>query len=254
MSDIGNTLQSKMGPFPVWVWGVLLGGAFVAFYWFSNRGSVTTDETTTDTVATPSGDFSTVPVLPSGDGGVQDESTNAEWLMQAVQAVANAGVSSVTAQTALMKYLNGDPLTASETQIVDRALSKVGLPPEGVMGTPQPTTPTTPEASNATTTTINAPTTRKIGQSATIRVTTKWNVQSGHTGQPTGTATFYVDGKKSATVPLINGQAVYIGTPQRGWDSTKDKKWVITARFNPMPGSKAAKSEASPHVITLTTT
>jgi len=257
MEDVGGNLTKKMGPFPVWVWGVLIGGAFVVWYWVSQRDagssavadSVAEGDLTTE--APPSGDFSTVPVMPPSDG-VVDEATNLEWSIQAVNALTGTGTSLLAAQSAISKYLNSETLSSAERTIIDRILTKIGPPPEGVY-TPTPP-PAEAEPTNATTTTLTAPTTRKFGQAASIRVKTRWVTQTGHVGNPSGTVTFYVDGAKRSAVPLINGEAVYVTVPVKGWDSTADKKWIITARFTPLPGSKAVGSQATPHVITLTTT
>src|SRR3546814_1450584 len=61
--DLGENMGKKMGPFPVWVWGVLIGGAFVVWYWVSQRDAGqsaladSVEDSETGTVPTPSGDF-----------------------------------------------------------------------------------------------------------------------------------------------------------------------------------------------------
>src|SRR5690606_13424835 len=66
------------------------------------------------------------------------ERTNGQWLVLAVKAAVDKGISTLTAQTALEKYITGQHLTAGEMAIVETALADedVGLPPEGVGGTP----------------------------------------------------------------------------------------------------------------------
>lgn len=250
----------KLGPLPVWGWGAIIGGAFIAWYWYSNAGLESTgsgeEESGVGQTPGPSGDFSTVPVLPEDTDPVVDENTNAEWLVQAVKN-APPGASILAVQAALEKYLNGTKLTAAEGQIVDAIVRKVGLPPQGtagppVVGTPKPTPekPTPEPQTKDTVVTLGAPTVRKFGQAATIRVAVRWVKRGSRLTNPTGRVAFYVDGKKTAVLPLINGGAVWIAVPTRGWESTKDKKWVIDARYIPGNGSP---SSATSHVISLST-
>lgn len=246
----------KLGPFPVWVWGVLIGGAFVIWYWVSQRdigsGSSSAGEDTVGTVAPPSGDFSTVPVIP-GEAPIVDQNTNAEWLIQAGTAAGTLGISFVTAQTALMKYLNGQTLTDAERVMIDRIIAKVGPAPEGVASppdvTPAPSTPTTPTVTQDTKTTVSGATTRRFGQALVIYVKVRWTSQSGHTGNPSGRVSVYIDDVRRALVPLINGDAIYIITPFKSMASAKDGKWVVRARY--WPKGQAKGSESNLHVISI---
>lgn len=252
--DFAERMTQKMGPFPVWVWGLLIGGAFVIWYWVSQRdagqSALADSVEETGTVAPPSGDFSTVPVMPPADGEV-DEHTNLEWSAQAVIAATNTGTSLIAAQAAISKYLNSEKLSASETAIMNKIIAKIGPPPEGVyVPTPEPEKPSPGAETADTVTTINAPTVRKFGQAATVRVAVRWRNKGSRVLNPSGRIVITVDGKKSAELPLINGGAVYVAMPTRGWDSTKDKKWIIGARY--VPGNGTASS-ADPHVISLST-
>lgn len=253
--NVGENLTQKMGPFPVWVWGVLIGGAFVVWYWVAQRdlgsGELPTEDTGTDTVATPSGDFATVPVMPPSDG-VQDEATNLEWSVQALNAVTGTGTSLIAAQAAISKYLNGDKLTNAEAGIINKVLQKIGPPPEGVSTPDLPTpTPEKPTTTNDTSTVVSGATTRRFGQSTVIYIQTKWSQQSGHTGNPGGSVTVYIDDARRATLPLINGRAIYVITPFKGMGSTKDKRWVVRATYVPSKTSGAKSSVSNLHLITL---
>lgn len=141
-------LTAKLGPLPVWVWGLFIGGLLVAWQWASRRGSDTgTAVDDSSSAAVPS-----TPVFPDAGnsqgtntvvtGGNYEatptERTNGQWLLLAVKAAVEKGVSTLTAQAALEKYLTGQHLTAGEMSIVETALAdkNVGLPPEGVGGTP----------------------------------------------------------------------------------------------------------------------
>jgi hypothetical protein len=144
-----DKLTAKLGPLPVWVWGLFIGGLLVAWQWARSRNSGTVTETE-DSGSTSAA----VPSFPSsGTGNSQGtntvvtgedyeatptERTNGQWLMLAVKAAVQKGVSTLSAQSALEKYLTGQHLTAGEKGIVDTALAdtNVGLPPQGVGGTP----------------------------------------------------------------------------------------------------------------------
>jgi hypothetical protein len=259
--DVGERLKAKVGPLPVWPWGLLAGGLFTVWYWVSNArgGGTATDSGVVDetdgTVGTPSGDFSTVPVVPNDDP-VQDENTNAEWLVQALNAAGTVGVSFLTAQIALQKYLNGQTLTSTEAGIINKIVGVVGPPPEGTFGTPEVKPPgpkpedPKPETSD-TSVRIKAATTRKFGQALPIQVNVYWRSKGTRLTNPRGSVIITIDGKRAAQLPLINGGAIYVAMPTRGWDSVSDKRWIIGARFVPS-GKDAKPSAADPHLVTLT--
>lgn len=256
LDDIGGNMGKKMGPFPVWVWGVLIGGAFVIWYWVSQRGTgtVTTEEgDTTGTVATPSGDFSTVPVLPSTGDGVQDEATNAEWLIQAANAVSATGISYVSAQTALMKFLNGGTLSIQEQQIVDKARQLVGPPPEGTAGIPEVTPDPNADKSVKweTKTTITAASKTAFGRSLVAKYKVAWVDPYGHTAPPTGPLVTTIDGGLSKTFPLVNGSAVRVIVIGKNVDAFKDKVAVLGARYTPKEGWQSKGSAATPVTVRI---
>lgn len=261
--DFGERLKAKVGPLPVWAWGLLAGGAFTIWYWVSQRNAGTSTDSgvvddETGTVAPPSGDFGTVPIVPNDDP-VQDENTNQEWLVQALNAAGTAGVSFVTAQIALQKYLNGQTLTTTQRGIVNKIIGIVGPPPEGTQGIPEvvpdkptPKPPTKPTTSYDTVTTVTGATTRRFGQSLVIYVKTRWRSSTGHVGNPVGAVSVVVDNvTRALRMPLVNGNAVYVITPFKGMDSTKDKRWIIYAKYAPTAGSKAKSSDSSPLVVTI---
>lgn len=253
--NVTEGATKKLGPFPVWVWGVLIGGAFVIWYWVSQRdigsGSSSAD-TEVGTVAPPSGDFSTVPVIP-GDAPIEDKNTNAEWLIQAGTAAGSLGLSYVTAQTALMKYLNGQTLTNEERLMIDRIIQKIGPAPEGVASppdvTPAPSVPAAPTITQDTVTKIGGATTRRFGQSLVLTVSVRWANKTGHVGNPRGRVHIFIDDVVRAKLPLINGNAIYVITPWKGNKSTKDGRWIARARY--WPEGKALPSDSNLHTITI---
>lgn len=251
--DFGERLRAKVGPLPVWAWGLIAGGLFTVWYWVSQRdtGTASGSDTGTEegTVETPSGDFSTVPIVPPGDA-VEDENTNQEWLIQALNKASEAGVSFVTAQVALSKYLNGQTLTATEESIVNRVIGLVGPPPEGTFGVPEvvPDTPapTTPTQDFSTTTSLSVASSARYGGSLPVRVSVKWNQRSGKSSPtPTGYAVFTV-GKKTYRKRLIAGQSVAVFGVKKGDDRLTGNRLVISARFEPPASATKTKGSSAP--------
>lgn len=246
----------KLGPLPVWGWGAIIGGAFIAWYWYSNAGLESAgsgeEESGVGQVLAPSGDFSTVPVLPEDTEPVVDENTNAEWLVQAVKN-APPGASILAVQAALEKYLNGTNLTAAEGQIVDAIVRKIGLPPQGTAGPPVVGAPEdTPEATkptNATVTTVSQPGLRAFGKAMSLTIKVDWANPAGHTGKPRGSFILYADDVKRAQGVLINGRGVAVITGLRSYDSLKDKKWVMRVKY--VPAGSAEASQSSPVAISF---
>lgn len=261
--DFGERLRAKVGPLPVWVWGLIAGGAFTIWYWVSQRDAGTVpdesvgDGTEPGTVTPPSGDFGTVPVLPTTPDGVQDENTNQEWLIQALSAASEAGVSFVSAQTALSKYLAGEPLTKTEETIVNRVIGLVGPPPEGTFGIPEVTPdpePTKPTTTNYdTVTTLSVPSTARYGSTIIIRVGVKWKSASGKsTPVPTAGRVRLKIGDKTYNVSLVGGQGVRPTRIVKTDKRLNGNRLVVSARFEPWsPTYKTKPSAAAPKVVTF---
>lgn len=250
--NVGENLSKKMGPFPVWVWGVLIGGAFVLWYWVSQRDLGSGESPASEdngTVPAPSGDFSTVPVMPPADG-VQDENTNLEWSIQALNSVTGTGTSLLAAQTAISKYLNGERLSTAEQVIINKVLEKIGAPPEGVT-TPDLQPSTSTEVNWNTTTSIGARTVSRFGRTVVVNTATRWVSDKGHTSPPQGTVEISLDGGMTTRTPTINGRAVRPVVLGRNVKAFEDKVTVVTARFIPKTGGKAKPSSASPHTIRI---
>lgn len=167
--DVEETLTTKAGPFPVWLWGVALGGIVVAVIWMRGR----TDYTPTITGTAGSGsrsdvadgyDYSTTDNLSGIDSAIQYDgdnsgdvkqptpvppnaepsiTTNAAWLAQGVTYLITQGHTPLGSQTALTRYLNGMKLTQSQASAVSKAITRFGLPPQGApTATIEPPAPT----------------------------------------------------------------------------------------------------------------
>ena len=136
--DLPGGIDAKVGPFPIWVWGVGLGGAIVIYLYVKNSQNATS----TTPVDTSSG------MVDSSLGGVPSSSvssgyptvgsttdyTNAQWSSAALTAADQFGLSPLGLQTTLDKYLNGETLNSSEQSAVNKILGYLGAPPEGVSG------------------------------------------------------------------------------------------------------------------------
>ena len=138
-------IQARLGPLPVWAWGLIFGGAAVAYmYWQnakdSNGDTVSTDST--DSVDTGDlgssydaidGAFTVGTASGSTLSTTTEETTdtNTAWLARAVNYLIGTGVTPLAAQSALQKYLEGESLSSDETDLVNKAIKSVGQTPEG---------------------------------------------------------------------------------------------------------------------------
>lgn len=143
MSDISSTLKEKAGPLPVWAWGAILGGiVIVGLWWYSARGAssaATPDGGGTLEAYPDLGEGSVTRASASGsDSGVADSVqefvSNQAWLTFAVARLAAQGYSPLEVQAALQAYLDGEPLSKSQSEIVNLVVGKYGSPPNGTLG------------------------------------------------------------------------------------------------------------------------
>lgn len=165
MSDIAENvstgLKGHIGPVPIWVIALGVGGTAAAGYYIYARRSGAAGGSSTATAAdtaTTSGVVAdgTIPDSSSGDtsystGGYSGSSdslpvdsgnpvnpstsTNSAWLSKAVTAVAGStSMSRSEISAGLTKYINGEPITVAQKGYVDKALMLIGLPPEGTDG------------------------------------------------------------------------------------------------------------------------
>lgn len=133
-------LKGKIGPLPAWTWGLLIGAVFVVWMWASRREAPEEVAPPATRPVPVSGNFDTVTMVPAPDVNAvaTADPTNREWLVQAVNAVANnSGTSRLAAQATLQRYLYGDgALTPAEQATINLALTKVGFPPQGTLSAP----------------------------------------------------------------------------------------------------------------------
>lgn len=162
MSEFVDNLTTKLGPFPVWVWGGLAGGAIVGVRAITGRsksgdvpaststttsGPATTDAPPASVAATSSeaGSFMAagtyVPPSSASDTyspGTADPTSstaypadNDEWSRQAITLVVskNTSLTYVEVTEAIRAYLDGRAVTEQQSAIVELALRAAGTPP-----------------------------------------------------------------------------------------------------------------------------
>lgn len=140
----------KIGPLPVWAWGLIFGGIAVGYYYWSqlkdqNGQTVTEDNSAAADNATGVTSMSGADLIDSAytatglsastlatTSAPESTDTNSAWGIRAVQALIGKGIAPITAQTAVQKYLDGQALDSSETALVNQAIVLVGsTPPDG---------------------------------------------------------------------------------------------------------------------------
>lgn len=137
-----GALARNIGPLPVWGWIAVLGvaGAVVV----RRRRAATTTAPDQVTYAQQA----QVPTIggaagggasPIVSGGAARPTTNDEWRSTAVTTLTAKGYSSLSADTAVAKYLQGAAMTTTERALIDIALGSLGTPPA-----PPPAAPSAP--------------------------------------------------------------------------------------------------------------
>lgn len=147
MSDFTDSLQYKFGPLPAWAWGVGLGVTVLAVqYVRRGRGKDGNTAPATDTViplgsdpfgtaytATPSpmggGSWAVAPTTDP-TGAPSKPLTNDDWRRQAADYLVSQGYGTTVVADALVKYLDGDPMTDQEIALISAAIRFLGVPPQ----------------------------------------------------------------------------------------------------------------------------
>lgn len=171
MSDAGSVadggvraLSKKFGPLPVWGWGLILGVLGVVVFWYRSRNSTANqDATTTVQAGNPvtgeagydgtadTSSYQTDGLSPAVVDQDQATMTNTVWLSRAVSAVASSsGVSATLVSQALQRFIQGQTVTPTQQQYIDKAIALQGYPPEGTLGTTGVAAPTAPPKSTTT--------------------------------------------------------------------------------------------------------
>lgn len=175
MNGIKAALSYRLMGVPAWVWGLVIGGAVVA-YAYITRGSdgdgpkpaPDAGPSYVDTGgAADAGDVQGVPTVTEN---VVPVTTNPAWIRVVTDKLVAAGYDPVQVNNALTKGLSGQMLTAQEAALWNEAVRRFGAPPEGAppitvvpVPTPPPTTTTPPP-----TTTTPPPATTPVPRYVTV--------------------------------------------------------------------------------------
>lgn len=163
-------LARKVGPFTLAGWGAIIGGGVVLGLVLKRTGLIKptspAPDLTSDTDAGSGGGYSTnsggqVTTISNGaitqPGPPAGLADNLAWRKAALTALIGASIDAATADSALAKYLEGQPLTAQEQGIISQALVLVGSPPEGAPSITQIAAPEPAPSSNVPTSPAPAP-------------------------------------------------------------------------------------------------
>ncbi|UJQ86512.1 hypothetical protein SEA_LUZDEMUNDO_21 [Microbacterium phage LuzDeMundo] len=137
-------LKEKLGPLPVWAWGVMVGLLLVAGIFVFRQKSNTVSNAPTNvvggTVMDPQG-YQTAGIRGGNaqtsepSSAITPTASNASWLSDASRAVAGKIAASPSAvYSALQRYIAGQALSAEERRWVDQAINLEGSPPDGTYG------------------------------------------------------------------------------------------------------------------------
>lgn len=130
-SDQGSGLSRKVGPFPLWVWAVGVGGVALYFYRKNQAANATGTSlpgtTATTTAAGPGID------LTGGTttAGTSSAPTTADWANAVRAAFSNGTLGNFNpalVEQALYDFLAGNSLNPAESNVISAAFGKVGYP------------------------------------------------------------------------------------------------------------------------------
>ena len=146
--------SQKVGPLPAIAWAGIGLGAYLLYRWYAKKKSGGTPVTATSTAnpstagvdtsaadyASPTSGYSATDGTELGTlAGTTDlnstgtPTTNSQWALYAEDQLAGLGTySPVDITQAIQDFLNGNPLSASEQEIINAALKSYGEPPQGV--------------------------------------------------------------------------------------------------------------------------
>jgi len=134
---IKGGLGKKVGPLPLGVWLLAVGGGLaVAYYLNRSNGSAPADSSGAGdfgsaTSATGTGANSVWAAnQPPGSPSTPSISTNVQWEQAASDYLLGIGADPALVDSAMRKYLFNQPLSQQEQAIINAAIRQFGLPPE----------------------------------------------------------------------------------------------------------------------------
>lgn len=141
-SNLTGSLGHKLGPLPVWAWGLIGGLAFGTVYYLHRRKALAQAQAAPTGSAFTSlgansngGDAGELATTggSSGLGGTAAGTSLAQWAANAVNWLIGQGTDPGAASNALSAYINGSTLTTDQAGLVNKALSNFGAPPSGIL-------------------------------------------------------------------------------------------------------------------------
>lgn len=148
-------LKGKLGPLPVWGWGLIGGGLVGGYMYYRKRKAAATANTNAGSQYSglnsssnggSAGELSTTNGQASSGSNVTG--SLAGWAAQAVNWLIGQGSNPTDASNAISAYINGQTLTPAQETSVNSALTEFGAPPSGVLpinvSNTSTTTPPTP--------------------------------------------------------------------------------------------------------------
>jgi hypothetical protein len=156
-AGLKGALGKKLGPLPVGIWVLAVGGGLIFAYYMRSNSSAddTTTEDTTGADTGGTGEGSWPYGVPNGvgqwnNGGGQDDddttdntlpTTNEQWQKRAVSVLVGLGYEAIAVDRAVSAYLGGESLTTIQRAIINEAILRIGPPP---VSPPSPSTPDKP--------------------------------------------------------------------------------------------------------------
>lgn len=157
-TDFKAAMGKKLGPLPVGVWILAVGGGLMLTYYMRGRGGSeappTEEETTAAAAGTGTGSWPYG--VPNGvgqwggnNGGGQEDkgedktlpTTNEQWQRRAISILVGRGYEPTVVDRAISAYLGGQSLTTIQRAIINEAILLIGPPP---VSPPPPTSPDQP--------------------------------------------------------------------------------------------------------------
>lgn len=130
-------LGKQLGPLPIGVWVLVIGGSLLlAYYMRSRAGSTPTATVDPSTlIENPSvGTGNIAPTVPVDTS----PTTNVEWAKLASQYLVGAGYDGTVISAAISAYLSGQQLSSQYNALINEAIKHVGPTPEALPPAPAP--------------------------------------------------------------------------------------------------------------------
>lgn len=145
MATLQETLSRKLGPLPVGVWILAVGGGLGLSYYLQ-RPEGEGEESDDGTVEYDEYGYDPFTALPySGEVGLVDYGTqspisqppqaiisNEQWIALGADYLIGIGNNPLKSHNALVRYTNGESLDTAQQALVSQVIRHLGSPPEGV--------------------------------------------------------------------------------------------------------------------------